>query len=290
MLCQTGSIDDLSRAGWVGETKYDGTRGTIIKKDKKPLIQNRKGINYTRRLPEITETAENINGNFTIDGEICFFNDKGITVFVPCQRRCATTDLGKIWFLKQKFPLTFMAFDILELNGQDLRREPYWKRKEILEQLLDGVGSNIKYAELSKHPKRLFQDIIQRGGEGIILKQLESPYLEGIRTYSWLKVKLEQKAVCDVIGYTRGQNSRSSFFGALLLSQNGKYVGKAGSGFSDYELATITEKLKQCKQTKGPSIGEEYTAIKTDMKVLVRYHKRTKDGVFRFPVFLKVEE
>ena len=84
MLCHKGTENDLGRPGWVGEVKLDGTRALLIKTDSF-MIQNRKGVNYTRRLPEITEEAENIQGTFKIDGEICWFNAEGISVFTPCQ-------------------------------------------------------------------------------------------------------------------------------------------------------------------------------------------------------------
>ena len=85
MLCHKGTEKDLDRAGWTGETKYDGTRAFLIKTEDSFMIQNRKGVNYTHRLPEITQEAENILGTFVLDGEICWFNADGISVFTPCQ-------------------------------------------------------------------------------------------------------------------------------------------------------------------------------------------------------------
>jgi len=292
MLCQTGSERDLSRAGWVGEVKFDGTRAFLIKTKDSFKIQNRKGVNYTHRLPEITEEAKNIDATYILDGEICYFNSEGISEFTPCQRRCSTQDLGKIWFLKGKYPLDFMAFDILEWNGEDLRRSPYWERKEHLELFFWTLKlEHIYYVEQSEEPARLFEDITKLGGEGIILKRLNSQYYEGVRSYDWLKVKLIQKEVCQVVGYTEGNNRRSNYFGSLVLMQNGKYVGNVGSGFSDHELAEITAHLKNCPRCIPPfQIDEQYTAVKTNLKVLVRYHQRTANGVFRFPSFLKVME
>jgi len=85
MLCHKGTEKDLDRTGWVGEVKLDGTRGLLIKTEKNFMIQNRKGVNYTHRLPEITKEAENILGTFILDGEICWFNAEGVSVFTPCQ-------------------------------------------------------------------------------------------------------------------------------------------------------------------------------------------------------------
>ena len=187
-----------------------------------------------------------------------------------------------------------MAFDILELNGENLRDQPYVTRKAVLKQFIRGLetlrgAKHIRYTEHSESPRLLFEDIIQLGGEGIILKRLDSSYSEDYRSHNWLKVKLEQKAVCEVAGWTEGNNSRSSSFGALVLMQDGKYVGNVGGGFSDQELVEIAAHLKSCSSMPKPfQIDEPYTAAKTDMKVLIRFHKRTENGVFRFPSFLKV--
>jgi len=187
-----------------------------------------------------------------------------------------------------------MAFDILELNGENLRDQPYITRKKVLQHFLNGLKTlrGLKHIQFTKHsesPRLLFEDIIQRGGEGIILKRLDSGYTEDYRSHNWLKVKLEQKAVCEVAGWTEGNNRRSESFGSMVLMQNGKYVGNVGGGFSDHELAEITAHLKGCPSMPKPFVIDEvYTAVKTDMKVLIRFHKRTENGVFRFPSFLKV--
>ena len=85
MLCKKGTENDLDRPGWVGEVKLDGTRGLLMKTETDFMIQNRKGVNYTHRLPEITKEAKDIPGTFIVDGEICWFNAEGISVFTPCQ-------------------------------------------------------------------------------------------------------------------------------------------------------------------------------------------------------------
>ena len=291
MLCQKGTAKDLERVGWVGETKFDGTRAFLIKNKDRFLIQNRRGVNYTHRLPEIAEEALAIDASYIIDGELCWFNAEGISEFTPTQRRCSTQDIGKIWYLKNKYPLNFMAFDILELYGDNLCNQPYLFRKRVLEGFLYESGlKNIRYTKHTEFAEQLFKDTVKRGGEGIILKRLNSPYFEGIRSYDWLKIKRFLKEICEVVGYTEGKNRRSNYFGSLVLTQNGKYVGNCGSGFSDHELAEITAHLNSCAPRISPpfQIDEPYTAVKTNLKVLVRFHQRTPNGVFRFPSFLKV--
>lgn len=85
MLCHKGTENDLDRPGWIGEPKFDGTRGLLIKTETEFMIQNRKGVNYTHRLPEITKEGKEFPGTFILDGEVCWFNADGISVFTPCQ-------------------------------------------------------------------------------------------------------------------------------------------------------------------------------------------------------------
>lgn len=293
MLCQTGQPKDLQRKGWVGEVKFDGTRAFLIKTKDSFMIQNRRGIDYTRRLPEITQEGKNVDETYVLDGELCYFNAEGISEFTPCQRRCSTQNLRKIYSLRRQYPLNFLAFDILQLNGEDLRRTPYEGRKEEVEELLmrNAWLEDIRYVKHTERATWLFEEVVKRGGEGVILKRLNSVYREGVRSYDWLKIREFHEAVCQVVGYTEGNNRRSKWFGSLVLTQNGKYVGNCGGGFSDRKLGQITALLKSCPRIPPPfKIDEPYTAVKTSLTVQVRYFERTQNGVFRFPSFLSIAD
>ena len=86
MLCETGSLNDLKRQGYVAETKWDGTRVVIVKEGNIIALWNRDGINYTARLPEIVQAAKRIPESFTMDGEAVYVNPKtGEAEFTPCQ-------------------------------------------------------------------------------------------------------------------------------------------------------------------------------------------------------------
>lgn len=86
MLCETGDLNDLKRQGFIAEKKFDGTRCLVIKEDNKVTLQNRHGIIYTRRLPELVLAMEKIPESFTIDGEVVYINPTtGEVEFTPCQ-------------------------------------------------------------------------------------------------------------------------------------------------------------------------------------------------------------
>ena len=298
MLCETGSLSTLNRKNMAGEVKEDGTRALLIKTEESFMIQSRPrkkdGVlvcsDYTRRLPEVTSEAKRFDETFIIDGEVCYFNAEGVSEFTPCQRRCSTQNPIKILALKRKYPVVHVAFDILELEGKNLRRTPYLQRKQVLQDLLINVRSGISYCEHFFNMSDLLDVTISKGGEGIIAKRVNSIYRDGDRSLDWLKVKPKPKtAICNVEGWTEGKNSRSSTFGSLVLSQNGEYVGRAGGGITDINLRKINAVLKNSPRKPKPfQIDKPYTAVETDLKVQVKYFRRTEKGKFRFPRFDKI--
>jgi len=294
MLCHTGGESSLDREGWAAEQKWDGTRAFLIKTETGFKIQNRRGVYYERRLPELTNEAETSNHLFIIDGEIVYFNSDGEVERIPCQRRCATQDLGKIFYLMSAYPVTFMAFDLLQWNGTDYRKESYRKRKDALSFAIRNMMDcpHIKYTEHVEGPakRRLYDQVIERGEEGLIVKQVDSKYHCGIRSRDWLKIKPHWKeAICNVVGFTQGNGLRTPYFGALILSIDGQYAGKAGGGYNNYNLEKITKILERSPRTDPPfHILDPYTPIQTSLKVKVKYYKSNETGVFWWPSFLAI--
>jgi len=286
MLCATGDLTDLRRQGYVSEPKFDGTRALIIKENGVVTLRNRHGIDYTKRLPEIVKAAEEIPADFKVDGEAVFVNPKtGKVEFTPCQRRCSTHFPD--YQLKREIPIVHKSFDLLELNGEYLTDKPLRKRKQLLDHLLAGY-TTIEYVPYRHDCEEHFKEVKKAEEEGLVLKDLKSRY-ENARSFSWLKVKnWRPPETCQVVGFTSGNNARAHFFGSLVLEQNGVYRGKVGTGFNDWELRQIKDILNDAPRVAKPfDIGEPYTAVKTDLKVQVKYYKITENGVMRFPVFIK---
>jgi len=260
----------------------------IIKENGKVKLQNRHGADYSRRLIEFVEAAQKVNGDFILDGEACFVNPAtGQVEFTPSQRRCATQDLGAQMYLRQKYPLVFKAFDIICYNGEDLTSLPYIERKMLLSKVIPLRGT-IEYVGFRADIKRFFEEVKARGDEGIIIKRMDSRY-EHERSFNWLKVKNWRDETCSVAGYTPGKNARTPFFGALVLAKNGKFRGCVGSGFNDWELRQIKDLLSDAPKVSPPfDIGEPYTAVKTNVKVEIKFYKVTEADVLRFPVFRRI--
>jgi len=287
MLAETGDLLDLRRHGYAAELKLDGTRALVIEENGKIRVQNREGIDYTRRLPELTASAQKLPGGFTIDGEVVCLDQQGRNDFVACQRRCSTQDLAGIYYLTRRHPAYFYAFDILGRNGEDLTDLQYTERKQVLKGLLSQPTENIQYLPHRFDLEEFFREVQQQEGEGIMLKAVQSLYEPG-RSSSWLKVKNWRTMKACVVGYTLGKNARRHYFGSLVLARDGRFCGCVGSGFTEVQLRNFTNILKSSPQVPKPfEIGDPYVAVETSLKVEVKFYQLTRDRVMRFPVFLR---
>jgi len=289
MLCQDGDLKDLKRQGVAAEEKWDGTRVKIHKKNGIVTLINRHGIDYTHRLTELVDAAKAMKGDFTIDTEAVYINPATKEVeFTPSQRRCSTQDWAKQYVLRRQYPITAEAFDVTELYGLDVTKQPFLARKKLLFELLEGAPLEIQYTPYTFELEKAWEDVVRRGAEGLILKDINSPY-EYDRSCKWLKLKNWKLQIVDIVGYTPGKNARSSFFGALVLSRDKKFVGCVGSGFNDWELRQLKDLFSVAPKIPKPfDLEEDYTALDIKLKVEVKYYKHTEVNIMRFPVFSRI--
>ena len=270
--------------------KWDGTRVLAILDDGTVILQNRHGVIYTIRLPDIVKALQPIRGKHIIDSEVVYINPKtGREEFTPCQRRCATHYPDP--YLREQLPVKLEAFDITQVHGMDVEKKPYYERKDMLYKLLmkHTEDNTIEYVSYESDLVKAWNEAVKQDREGLIAKQRESPY-EHDRSYSWLKVKNWRFENCDVVGFTAGENSRSSFFGSLVLAKDGKFRGCAGSGLNAWELRKLKDIFTDSTTTDKPfsyeQVGETYTAVKIEMQALVKYYQTTENNVMRFPIFI----
>lgn len=309
MLASKGSEKDLHRPNTAGERKLDGTRIWEGKMKGEPFIINRKNVDYTDRLPEIVEALNQIpSEDFILDSEACVY-ENGRTIFAYSQRRCSTLDPGKQAEYRLKYPLVIETFDIVYLDGEDLRNHTWQSRRRVLEKLLkDPKQSFIRPTVVvySVEDKlKMWDDVVARGAEGMMVKALYSPYLgdaEGKkRTRFWLKVKNWIHARCRVVGYTAPTSGgkRDGFFGSLMLAKPDDlgrlvYCGKVGTGFNKAEVEHIFSLLKEAEIETGLVRARDsnnkairYTPVDISLEVTVKFQETTPRGVFRIPSMVK---
>jgi len=294
MLAETGTKEDLKRKEYWAQRKLDGTRCIIIKDGDRVEMRGRTWINdYAPRFPEIVEEIRKLPvDSCVLDSELTFFK-KGTDkdVFISALAKPET---------KKGYVAKAMVFDVLYIEDYDLRDLPLEDRLDILKEL---IPEELKYVDavktVKKGKKAYFEKLCKKGGEGVILKERKSPYREGERTEEWLKVKNWRSDEAVVVGITEGKGARASTFGALILAQkdrDGKwrYVGKA-SGFTEEQMKQLLQKIQKLQTDKPPvknadKVDNVKAWVKPKIVVEIKYYERSKNGMFRFPDFLRIRE
>ncbi len=185
------------REGWVYEEKVDGWRMVAHKDGAAVKLVSRQGVDHTRRFPGIVATIRAMAApTLVLDGEVAVFDSKLISRF-EWLRHAARPDLAT--------PPIFMAFDCLHHRGQDLRPRPLATRRNVLEDVLDGQDLVLPVRRLADDGLKAWQQVLERGYEGVVAKDPASPYVGG-RTLKWLKVKQQEYRV-EERGWDPGKKS-----------------------------------------------------------------------------------
>jgi bifunctional non-homologous end joining protein LigD len=273
------------------QEKYDGTRGIlhIIHGQAKGLISRYCENNFLKRFPEIAKDAEYIRSkNCILDGEITFFDQYNHPFFLTAAATPA---------VKKNYMVKYMVFDILEYEGKKVTQYPLVKRLELLRKIIPVNLKHIKVIKTYTNPKqypKIYKTIVDRKGEGVMLKQKTSKYVPGSRNH-WVKVKKVQTEDCVVCGITHGLGQRKNMFGALILGQynEGKlvYVGNVGAGLSLDVIKAFYNTFMNMKDAGNPfdqPVGHVLKWVKPHYVVEVKCLERTDDGKLRLPVFMRV--
>ena len=292
MLAETGSEEDLSRKDYWAQRKLDGSRTLLIKDGDRVEMRGRSWINdYAPRFPEIVEEIRKLPvDSCVLDSELTFFK-KGTNqdVFISALAKPET---------KKGYTAKAMVFDVLYVEDYDLRELPLEDRLEILKDLIPDELRHVDAVRTVKRGKKAyFERLKRKGGEGVILKERRSPYREGERTEEWLKVKNWRSDEAVIVGYTRGKGERAKTFGSLILAQrdrNGRwrYVGKA-SGFDEKTMKQLLQEMRRLRTEKPPvkdaeKVDNVKAWVKPKVVVEVKYYEKSKNGLFRFPDFLRI--
>ena len=219
---------------WILEPKYDGQRIIAENNNGKINLWTRRHVDASNKFPEIIKALKKIKGEWVLDGELTM--DGGFRQLLNRN----VEDPLKIKILSKKIPAKYNVFDILMWDCQDLKKKPLIKRKSVLLKILpeDNKLELVHFQEAENSTiKNVFEEYVQEGYEGIILKDAYSNYFSGKRPGAWLKVKREDTVDVNIIGATKSGSSLT--FGALMMEKDGKYFGKVGSGFTDQDKKDI---------------------------------------------------
>jgi bifunctional non-homologous end joining protein LigD len=271
--------------GWAYEIKWDGIRALTYIDDRGLRIAARRGADHTPRYPEFVAMTEAFAGReLILDGEIVAFDASGRPSFQLLQRRMGLTTEATIRLRATETPATYVAFDLLWLDGESLCAEPYLKRREALADLgFDGPHWQSPAHHVGDGG-RLWEAIRKQGLEGVVAKRLESPYRPGARSGEWLKVRYRRGQELVIGGWMPGEGTRGGTVGSLLLGywdstpdeaqalrrpQKLVYAGGVGTGYTQEMLKRLTQLLKPLERPDPPfELGED---------PVLKYRQRARD-------------
>jgi bifunctional non-homologous end joining protein LigD len=274
---------------WVHEIKYDGYRMLCRIAHQQARLVSRNANDWTGDFAALARALALLpTDDAWLDGEVVALDAGGRTSFQALQKALSAADSRN---------LKYLAFDLLHLNGFDLRGVALTERKRLLRDLLSNVPPVIQYSEHFAVPGPAFlQNVGDLGLEGMISKRADLPYRGG-RGPAWQKIKCMQRQELVIGGFTDPEGSRQGF-GALLLGvhePDGRlaYSGKVGTGFSDASLAALSRSLSGLTQKESPfhnppSGAEARRAhwVRPVLVAEVSFTEWTDDGTLRHPSFL----
>jgi bifunctional non-homologous end joining protein LigD len=273
--------------GWVFETKWDGFRVVASIESGSVTLYSRRGLIVSANYKPIAEALEKVKKNCVIDGELVALDGRGVSRFQLLQNALNTAA-----------NLHYSVFDIMFLDGKDLRDLPLVERKTHLKALLPKDPLLTYSDHRPEHGKRVFKEAEKFGLEGIMAKRAESRYLSGARSKDWLKIKTAKRQEVVIVGFTAPRRTRPRF-GSLVLAVRAKaawrYIGHVGTGFSHAMLEQLHGKMVPLTTTRSPfnqrvKDAAVTTWIKPKLVAEVKFTEWTSGGEMRHPTFLGLRE
>jgi bifunctional non-homologous end joining protein LigD len=282
--------------GWAFEVKWDGLRAIARSEPGSLRLQGRNLNDVTPRYPELARLNRALGSHRAIlDGEIVLVGEDGRPSFEALQGRMHVASEAQVRRLAKEQPVTYLAFDLLWLDGHSLVAQPYARRRE----LLDGLGlAGGERWDVPEHVvgdgEALLAATREQGLEGVIAKRLDGAYEPGRRSRGWVKVKNVLREDVVVGGWQPGKGARADRIGALLVGlpegEDGlRYAGKVGSGLSDDELDRLAALLAPLRTDRSPFAGAGVprgaTFVRPQLTVTVEFRDWTSAGRLRAPVY-----
>ncbi|ESZ07356.1 DNA ligase D [Mesorhizobium sp. L48C026A00] len=275
---------------WLHEIKYDGYRTELIIESGKARAFTRRGYDWSHRYRRIVQAAAGLPVKAAIiDGEAVVLGDTGLPDYQALERELGNPNSAR---------LIFYAFDLLHLNGRDLRQHPLVKRKAALEKLLKNTAPTLTYAEhLEVSGRDVFQHACRMGLEGIVSKRIDGTYRSGIQT-SWLKVKCIKSDTFPIVAFVEKLGAHPRRIASLYIGRREGdrllYAGKARSGYTLSAAQLVRERLDPLIISKSPLsepiVKPKATWVRPDLVAEVQFSGVTDRGVLREAVFKGLRE
>jgi bifunctional non-homologous end joining protein LigD len=279
----------FSDPNWIYERKLDGIRCIAIRDGDSLRMLSRNDLSLNERYPEVAKTlAEMPESRFAIDGEVVAFSG-------------SQTSFAKLADVRRGRARAFYyVFDIVWLEGEDVRPLPLLERKRLLRRSLKFPDPIRLTPHRNGDGVDFYKEACRKGWEGLIAKRADSPYVTS-RSRDWLKFKCEHGQELVIGGFTAPRRSREEF-GALLLGYydgDGDliYAGKVGTGFDRATLHELGAQMRKLKRDTRPFAGDDKipgvrgaTWIEPKLVAEVGFTEWTTDGRLRHPRFLGLRD
>ena len=299
-MLATSASKAFNDPDWLFEIKWDGYRAVAFIEDGRVRLVSRNQNDLTAQFSELKSLPQFVKaGSAILDGEIVALDDEGRPLFSLMQQRTGFQPGKRRLPRREGVPVVYYAFDLLYLDGLDLRRVALDERKRLLQEKIVAGG----VIQFSDHYAEKGLDLLEaakrRGLEGIVAKKRGSAYEEK-RSTNWLKIKITQRQECVIGGYTDPEGSRE-YFGALVLGlydPQGRliHVGQAGTGFDQKTLKEIFAGLQPLNTKQNPFYGEigglrKVHFVRPELVAEIKFaewtHETAEGGMkLRAPVFM----
>ncbi|PDT82459.1 non-homologous end-joining DNA ligase [Sinorhizobium sp. BJ1] len=275
---------------WAFEVKWDGYRLAVHVEPERVRIITRGGYDWTLRFASIAAEARQLGyETLILDGEAVVLNDQGRSDFGLLQRA-----LGKRPSLHDPSEILFFAFDLLYVDGWDLRRLPFRERRWLLDPIVAGRTGAIRLSEeVEADGEEFYHVACAHGLEGIIAKHREKPYRSG-RGEWWQKITCKRRDSFVIVGFE--PSSVPGAIGRLLLGARRRgelvYVGGCGTGWTYAESAKLRELLEEIRTDSPAVLLKRKNAVFVEPVLIAEaeYRAWTQDGKLRHPSFKGIRE
>ncbi len=274
---------------WLHEIKHDGYRIVARIEEGDVRLISRNGKDWTKEFPQVARAVGRLPaGTALLDGEVAAVLPNGATSFQALQKRAEGAT-----------PLVYFVFDLLHLDGWDLREVHLEERKEVLRRFLGSAPAALRFSDhVRGHGPEFFAQARELGLEGVVSKRADAPYREG-RRGDWRKSKCRLSQEMVIGGFTLSSDGGGSL-GALVVGfyegDGLVYAGKVGSGLNERLYADLRNRLDARRREASPFVdvpadqqrGVQW--VEPDLVAQVEFAQWTDEGRMRQPVFLGLRD